>query len=51
MRLSRIKIENFRNYSALDVALASNIVVVGENRVGKSNLIYALRLVFDPAAR
>lgn len=47
MHLSRITIENFRNFSDLDVALAGNIVVVGENRVGKSNLLYALRLVFD----
>ncbi len=48
MYLSRIKIENFRNFSLLDVELAGNVVVVGENRVGKSNLLYALRLVFDP---
>lgn len=37
MHLSRIKISNFRNFSDLDVALAGNIVVVGENRVGKSS--------------
>lgn len=48
MHLSRIRIENFRNFSELDVALSGNIVVVGENRVGKSNLLYALRLIFDP---
>ncbi len=48
MHLSRIKIENFRNFSLLDVELAGNVVVVGENRVGKSNLLYALRLVLDP---
>lgn len=48
MHLSRINISNFRNFSDLDVALAGNVVVVGENRVGKSNLIYALRLIFDP---
>ncbi|MEZ5901260.1 MAG: AAA family ATPase [Hyphomicrobiaceae bacterium] len=47
MHLSRIIIENFRNFSELDVALGGNIVVVGENRVGKSNLLYALRLIFD----
>ena len=48
MHLSRIKIVNFRNFADLDVRLAGNIVVVGENRVGKSNLLYALRLIFDP---
>jgi putative ATP-dependent endonuclease of the OLD family len=48
MYLSRIRISNFRNFSDLDVNLGGNIVVVGENRVGKSNLLYALRLIFDP---
>jgi putative ATP-dependent endonuclease of the OLD family len=47
--LSRICISNFRNFSKLDVALGGNVVVVGENRVGKSNLHYALRLIFEPA--
>ena len=41
MQLARISILNFRNFSALDVELAGNVVVVGENRVGKSN--FALR--------
>ncbi|MBR9864628.1 MAG: AAA family ATPase [Rhodobacteraceae bacterium] len=49
MHLSRIKIENFRNFSDLDVALDGNIVIVGENRVGKSNLLFGLRLLLDPS--
>ncbi|MFC3097229.1 ATP-dependent nuclease [Alteraurantiacibacter palmitatis] len=49
MYLSRIKIQNFRNFSDLDVKLGGNIVIVGENRVGKSNLLFALRLIFDPS--
>jgi putative ATP-dependent endonuclease of OLD family len=47
--LSRIEIENFRNFSSLDVELAGDAVIVGENRVGKTNLLYALRLIFDPS--
>jgi len=47
MYLSRIVIKNFRNFAELDVQLAGNVVIVGENRVGKSNLLYALRLIFD----
>ncbi len=47
MHLSRIRIENFRNFSLFDVKLSGNVVVVGENRVGKSNLLYALRLILD----
>lgn len=38
MHLSRVQISNFRNFAALDVALDSNAVIVGENRVGKSNI-------------
>ena len=49
MHLSRITLVNFRNFSRLDVRLAGNVVVLGENRVGKSNLLYALRLVLDPS--
>lgn len=49
MELSRISLSNFRNFSALDVTLAGNVVVVGENRVGKSNLLYGLRLLLDPS--
>ncbi|MGO7427446.1 AAA family ATPase, partial [Rhizobium ruizarguesonis] len=49
MYLSRISIENFRNFRSLDVSLAGNVVIVGENRVGKSNLLYGLRLIFDPS--
>lgn len=48
MFLSRIQISNFRNFSELDIPLDGNAVVVGENRVGKSNLLYALRLLLDP---
>lgn len=49
MNLSRVTIVNFRNFSHLDVRLAGNVVVLGENRVGKSNLLYAMRLVLDPS--
>ncbi|HOV87814.1 MAG TPA: AAA family ATPase [Syntrophobacteraceae bacterium] len=47
MYLSRVQIKNFRNFADLDVSLDANIVIVGENRVGKSNFIFALRLVLD----
>lgn len=49
MRLTRLRIRNFRNLPALDAALSSNLVVVGENRSGKTNFIQALRLVLDPS--
>ncbi|CBJ52317.2 ATP-dependent nuclease [Ralstonia solanacearum] len=49
MKLSRIHISNFRNFHEADVELDGNVVIVGENRVGKSNLLYAMRLIFDPS--
>jgi putative ATP-dependent endonuclease of the OLD family len=49
MRIARIQIDNFRNFHELDVGLGENAVIVGENKVGKSNLLYALRLVMDPS--
>lgn len=48
MFISRICISNFRNFHNLDVALGPTAVVVGENSVGKSNLLFALRLILDP---
>lgn len=49
MRISRIEIENFRNFHYLDVTLGESVVIMGENQVGKSNLMFALRLVLDPS--
>ena len=48
MYLSRIQIKNFRNFHNLDVRLGQASVIVGENNVGKSNLVFALRLILDP---
>lgn len=49
MRISRVTIENFRNFSSLRLSLDRHAVIVGENKVGKSNLLFALRLVLDPS--
>ena len=49
MRISRIRIQNFRNFADLDVNLGEHAVIVGENKIGKSNLLHALRLVLDPS--
>lgn len=49
MKLTRICVQNFRNFREVDIALDGNVVILGENRVGKSNLLHALRLIFDPS--
>lgn len=48
MRISRIKISNFANFKNLEIETSENIVIVGENKVGKSNFLAALQLVLDP---
>lgn len=48
MRISRIKIQNFRNFADFEVNFdGKNIVIVGENNAGKTNLLFALRLLLD----
>lgn len=49
MRIARIQIENFRNFHKLDVEVGRSAVILGENQVGKTNFLYALRLVLDPS--
>jgi len=49
MRIARIEIRNFRNFRHLDLAIGTHAVIVGENKIGKSNLLFALRLILDPA--
>ncbi|MET9142087.1 ATP-dependent nuclease [Streptomyces parvulus] len=49
MQLSRVRVKNFRNFKDLTIdPFPSPAVIVGENGVGKSNLLAALRLVLDP---
>jgi putative ATP-dependent endonuclease of OLD family len=42
MRLSKISIRNFRNFKAVDIALSGDVVLLGENAIGKSNLLFAI---------
>jgi putative ATP-dependent endonuclease of OLD family len=49
VRISRVAIKSFRNFDNVDVVLGENAVIVGENKIGKTNFLYALRLVLDPS--
>lgn len=49
MHIKRIQIQNFRNFSNLDVKINRHAVIVGENKIGKTNLLHALRLILDPS--
>lgn len=48
MYISRLIIRNFRNFEILDLPIRPGVTcIVGENNAGKSNLLFALRLVAD----
>ncbi|GJE27524.1 ATP-dependent nuclease [Methylobacterium organophilum] len=48
MLISKIRIRNFANFADFEIETGQNVVVVGENKVGKSNLLFALQLILDP---
>jgi putative ATP-dependent endonuclease of the OLD family len=49
LHIARVEIDNFRNFGHLVIdPFPPTAVVVGENNVGKTNLLFALRLLLDP---
>ncbi|MFD4956884.1 AAA family ATPase [Streptomyces sp. NPDC058451] len=49
MRISRVLVENYRNFRKLLIEpFPPSAVIVGENGVGKTNFLRALRIVLDP---
>lgn len=48
MYISRLVIKNYRNYQEIDLPMHRQNIIVGANKVGKSNLISAIRLAIDP---
>lgn len=47
MRIEWIRIKGFRNFDDETINFANQTLIIGPNDVGKTNLIYALRLLFD----
>ncbi|SHF14063.1 AAA family ATPase [Clostridium fallax] len=47
MKIDWIKIIGFRNYDNETINFSDKTLIIGANDVGKTNLIYALRLLFD----
>ncbi len=48
MRISRLEISHFRGFKFLVLVPRNNVVVVGEPRAGRSDLLAAIRRVLDP---
>ncbi|MBW8011991.1 MAG: AAA family ATPase [Chloroflexi bacterium] len=47
MILENINIQGFRNFKNTEINLTEKSLVIGSNEIGKSNLLYALRLLLD----
>ena len=47
MRIEKIHIKGFRNFDDEVITFQDKTLIIGANDVGKTNLIYALRLLFD----
>lgn len=47
MQIGWIRIEGFRNYDNETINLADKSLIIGANDVGKTNLIHALRILFN----
>lgn len=45
MYISNVHIENFRNFSTVDVPLKPFTIIVGKNDTGKSNLVDAINIL------
>lgn len=51
VKLKKLRIINFRNFDNCEIELSNKNLIFGMNDVGKSNLIHALRLLFDNRVR
>lgn len=47
LRITRLRLENWKNFISLDVPLQSRVFLVGPNAAGKSNFLDALRFLRD----
>ena len=47
MQLKKLYIKGFRNFKEVTVNLNEHSLIIGANDVGKTNLIYALRILLD----
>ena len=47
MQLDRVYIKGFRNFKKATVNFNKSTLIIGANDVGKTNLIYALRILMD----
>lgn len=51
MIITRLKLENWRNFTEVDIPLTDRAFIIGPNASGKSNLLDAIRFLRDVAKR
>jgi putative ATP-dependent endonuclease of OLD family len=47
MYIYKLKIQNYRNFSSLELDLQPFTLIIGENNIGKTNLLNAIGLIFS----
>ncbi|MDV0447526.1 hypothetical protein MsAg5_14260 [Methanosarcinaceae archaeon Ag5] len=47
MYISEVNIKGFRNFENTTINLTNKTLIIGANDIGKTNFIYALRIIFD----
>ncbi len=47
MKLATVKLQGFRNFKSAEINLAKKSLIIGANDVGKTNLLWAIRLLLD----
>ena len=48
MIIEKLTIENYRNFRSFEIELKRFNLIIGENNIGKTNLLNALGLIFSP---
>ncbi|MDG3145728.1 AAA family ATPase [Streptococcus suis] len=51
MEFKKLEIENFRNFSSVEIDLSNKNVIFGMNDSGKTNLLFAIRYLLDRSIR
>lgn len=51
MRVSRLKIQNFRSLADIEIPLRDYTILIGRNNSGKSSVLLTLKLLFEGTAR
>jgi putative ATP-dependent endonuclease of OLD family len=47
MYISKLTIKNYRNFKNFEINLKQFTLIIGENNIGKTNLLNAIGLIFS----